>query len=100
MGNQRAHLTRYMMHKGRLWNKVVSMNDPEQEENDIMGDVKFGNRKTAKARKDLLQDLADEHVTVDHDGVLGGTNDAEFGGSRRFGRMHSEKKEKKERKKA
>jgi hypothetical protein len=87
IADQRGKMSRYMMHsgKGRLMGKLK---DTEEEE-DIMADVAFKNRKGAgtKARKELLNDMADEGMTVDDDGVLGGTNDAEFGGRRHFGRL-------------
>jgi len=110
LNNQRAHLTRYVMHgklssvseqkqedkthllkgkmsKARLLNKFLgNQNSNDLEDNDIMGDLAYRNRRptTVQARKELLADLADETVAVDQDGVLGGSNDAEFGGKRRF----------------
>jgi hypothetical protein len=94
IADQRRKMSRYMMHtgKGRLLGKLK---DTEEDE-DIMADVAFKNRKGAgtKARKELLNDMADEGMTVDNDGVLGGTNDAEFGGRRHFGRLAKDESKK------
>jgi len=112
--DQRNRMTRYMMHgrkgdtgggianvgqpvkigmaKSRLLGKLASKaraDDPEGEDDDVMKDLAYRERKggSAKARKELLSTLGDAGVTVDDDGVLGGQNDAEFGGKRRFGRL-------------
>lgn len=75
------------LRKTRLLKKLVV----DDEENDIMADLSFrnknnpSNRGIFKAREELLSGLADEEVLVDGDGVLGGANDAEFGGGGRFG---------------
>jgi len=125
ISDQRAHLTRYVMHskmvlkggdatmggnkmvgppvkmglsKARLLGRLVQKGETEEaEEEDIMSDLAFRNRKGAgsRARKELLSDLGGDGLTVDDDGVLGGANDAEFGGKRRFGRLAVGKKEKK-----
>ena len=118
INDQRNRMTRYMMHgrsggaaggiadvtgaggqpikigmaKSRLLDKLASKsraNDPEVEDDDVMKDLAYRERKggSAKARKELLTSLGDEGVTVDTDGVLGGQNDAMFGGKRRFGRL-------------
>ena len=114
INDQRNRMTRYMMHgrkggaaggiadvgqpvkigmaKSRLLGKLASKaraDDPEDEDDDVMKDLAYRERKggSAKARKELLASLGDAGVTVDDDGVLGGQNDAEFGGKRRFGRL-------------
>ena len=90
ISDQRAHMSRYMMHsKGRLLGKLQEAADDEE---DVMADVAFKNRKSGggRAREELLTSMADEGVAVDDDGVLGGTNDAEFGGRRHFGRLKKE----------
>ena len=57
-----------------------------------MADVKFStSRGSSRARRELLSSMADEGITVDDDGVLGGANDTEFGGRRRFGRVTVDK---------
>jgi hypothetical protein len=64
--------------------KKLSQSSGDEDDDDVMADVKFANRKGGGvARKELL-DLADDDVAVDADGVLGGSNDAEFGGRSRF----------------
>lgn len=66
----------------------------EEEDDDVMGDLKFETKRGgSRARKELLQSMADEGVTVDDDGVLGGANDAEFGGRRRFARVAADENE-------
>jgi hypothetical protein len=98
--DSRSTVTRYMMHKrpgqpaagnskmrlfGKLQVKAKTM-DADVEEDDVMGDVKFEARKgggSTRARKELLSALGDG-VSMDQEGVLGGTNDREFGGKRRF----------------
>lgn len=116
--DQRNNMTRYMMHSkqqnsflnqnakpvsqskarlmGRLVNKATTTADGQQDEtDDIMNDVAFRDRKgNTKARKDLLNSLGDEGVKVDDDGVLGGANDEEFGGKRRFGAFKAGQDEK------
>ena len=92
ISDQRTHMSRYMMHKkskGRLMGKLQM---GEEEEDDIMADLAFKNRRGAgsSARRELLSDMADEEVKVDDDGVLGGTNDAEFGGRRHFGQLRKD----------
>jgi len=68
----------------------------EEEDDDVMGDLKFETKRGgSRARKELLQSMADEGVTVDDDGVLGGANDAEFGGRRRFARVDANDSEQK-----
>lgn len=66
----------------------------EDDDDDIMGDVRYSSNKeggTSKGRKELLSSLGDEGVTADDDGVLGGTNDSEFGGRRKFARVSAVK---------
>jgi hypothetical protein len=93
-------MTRYMMHgkpnqpaKGAAQSRLLGKlsggggKKEDEEDDDIMGDLAFRNRKGGnKARKELLTSLGDG-VTVDADGVMGGANDAEFGGRRQFGRL-------------
>jgi len=75
--------------KGRLLSKLkqqsktaATVND-EEEGDDVMGDVAFRSRKGAgAARKELLSTVGE--VKVSDDGVLGGANDAVFGGRQRF----------------
>lgn len=107
--DQRAHMSRYMMHHGnkltaqgsnansksRLFAKLSAKGkggEGESDDDDVMGDVTFSNRKGGGrgARKELLSSMEDG-IKVDNDGVLGGTNDAEFGGRRHFGRYAAEK---------
>ena len=120
---QRSTVTRYMMHgkqssagdeaaaaamassgvrgpapkalsRARLLGKLASHNDVD-EGDDVMGDIKFETKRGGGgARKELLSSMADEGLTMDDDGVLGGANDTEFGGRRRFGRAAVEKSEK------
>jgi hypothetical protein len=113
--NQRSNTTRYMMHgrgggvgqpapvansKSRLMGKLKALSAKSStaddgEDDDVMGDVKFATRKGSgsRARKELLSTLA-EGVSMDADGVLGGGNDAEFGGRRRFMKMNVQEDDK------
>lgn len=78
--------------RARLLGKLAGNNDMDDGD-DVMGDIKFETRKgCGGARKELLSSMADEGLTMDDDGVLGGANDVEFGGKRRFGRAAVEKK--------
>jgi len=109
--NQRAHMTRYMMHnktgqpdqpppssKSRLLGKLKKLTtasaalagDDDKDDDDVMGDLKFSSRKGSgsRARRELLSSLG-HGVAIDGDGVLGGANDAEFGGKRRFVKMNA-----------
>ena len=101
--DSRSTMTRYIMHqkqapgqptklgnnsKMRLMSKLQTKAlDPDMEDgDDVMGDIKFETRKSgagSKARKELLSTLGDG-LSMDQEGVLGGTNDREFGGKRRF----------------
>uniref|UniRef100_A0A7S3PU53 Transcription initiation factor IIF subunit alpha n=1 Tax=Chaetoceros debilis TaxID=122233 RepID=A0A7S3PU53_9STRA len=107
--NTQSGLSRYMMHGGnssatnsshistatggdaiaarrkRLLGKFGRAND---DENDVMTDLCF--RESSSSRSSttmLLSDVGDGDVKIDADGILGGANDGEFGGKRRFGRM-------------
>eukprot|EP00986_Skeletonema_menzelii_P021094 scaffold33177_cov148-Skeletonema_menzelii.AAC.1 len=111
---QRNTVTRYMMHgkqssdkdetaaaivgsgvrgpapkalsRARLLGKLAT-NDNVDDGDDVMGDIKFETKRGGGgARKELLSSMADEGLTMDDDGVIGGANDTEFGGKRRFGR--------------
>jgi hypothetical protein len=74
--------------RARLLGKLAGGDD----EDDVMGDIKFETRRGGgRARKELISSMADEGTTMDDDGVLGGANDVEFGGKRRFGRAAVEK---------
>ncbi|KAL3790021.1 hypothetical protein HJC23_011377 [Cyclotella cryptica] len=78
------------MSRARLLGKLAGGADgkAEEDDEDVMADIKFtSSRGSSRARKELLSSMADEGVTVDDDGVLGGVNDAEFGGKRRFVRV-------------
>jgi len=89
--------TRYKLQHGsnastnkmRLLNKLKAISKTtttqEEEGDDVMSDVRFVERKGAsgKARMELLEESTDV-VTMDGEGVLGGANDGEFGGKRRF----------------
>lgn len=118
--DQRGKMTRFMMHRnntgsaiqanpnaatsgaaqsrlmGKLQTKGTGGDDPEDD--DVMGDVGYKARKGggSKARKELLTTLGDAGLAVDDDGVLGGTNDAEFGGKRHFGKFNVGEREKTE----
>ena len=77
------------MSRARLLGKLAGNGGGKDEEDeDVMSDLKFESKKgSSRARKELLSSMADDGVTVDDDGVLGGANDAEFGGRRRFARV-------------
>ena len=108
--NQRSHMTRYMMHdkrrmlnggapanhtKQRLFGKLSSKTKGDDEDDDIMGDLAFRNRKgSGKARKELLSSLGGGDLRVDPDGVIAGGNDSEFGRGRKFGRFKNEEDDK------
>jgi len=77
--------------RARLLGKLAS-NDNIDEGDDVMGDIKFETKRGGGgARKELLSSMADEGLTMDDDGVIGGANDTEFGGKRRFGRAAVDK---------
>jgi len=124
INDQRASMTRYMMHakaaaagvasstvvtsairpglpnkpaglaRARLFGKLNKVNATsvaqaggEEDDDDIMSDLKFKSRKKGvKARQELITTLGDG-LAVDDDGVLGGANDRLFGGRRNFGRV-------------
>lgn len=88
----------------KLQRKAKAEDDGVEDADDVMADVTFRHRKgnagggggrgagsggaadgasSGAARKELLQALGDG-VTVSEEGVLGGTNDALFGGRQRF----------------
>ena len=77
------------MSRARLLGKLAGGGEKDEgDDEDVMGDIKFSSSKgSSRARKELLSSMADEGVMVDDDGVLGGANDAEFGGRRRFARV-------------
>lgn len=75
------------MARSRIFGKL--MND--KDDGDVMTDVAFREEKagvSVQTRLELLSDIGDD-IKVDHDGTLGGANDAEFAGKRRFGQMKS-----------
>lgn len=113
--DQRGKMTRFMMHdkqkflhsavptpstsesRKRLFGKLQKVqksetnNNEEEDDDDIMGDLAFRNRKgSGRARKELLDSLGDSNLKVDADGVLGGTNDSEFGKGQKFGRFNAD----------
>lgn len=77
--------------KGQLLNKLKSKsktNEEEEEGDDVMGDVAFRSRKGGgAARKELLLSIGGGGLTVSDEGVLGGTNDAIFGGRQKFAQL-------------
>ena len=81
--------------KGRLWSKFQKMDantagGEVDDGDDVMADVAYRNRKGAgSARKELLETVGDA-VKVSDEGVIGGANDAEFGGRQRFGQYKSD----------
>jgi hypothetical protein len=66
--------------------------DYDEDDDDVMGDLAFRNRKgNVSARKELLSSFGDEGMKVDADGVLGGTNDGMFGQrGQKFGQFHAD----------
>lgn len=113
--DQRGKMTRFMMHdkqkflhsagptpatsesRKRLFGKLQKVQkseaaanpDEDEDDDDIMGDLAYRNRKgSGRARKELLESLGDANLKVDADGVLGGTNDSEFGKGQKFGRFN------------
>jgi hypothetical protein len=63
-------------------------NDDDYDD-DVMMDVAFREQKagvSVATRQELLNDFGDG-IKVDHDGIIGGANDSEFAGGRRFGQM-------------
>ena len=76
------------MSRARLLGKLAGGGD---EDDDVMSDVRFSSSKGgSRARRELLTSLADDGMRIDDDGVLGGANDSEFGGRRRFARVAAE----------
>ena len=62
----------------------------EDQEDDVMADLTYRERKGGgRARMEILQSLGDG-LKADEEGVMGGGNDAEFRGSRRFGAVKTE----------
>lgn len=82
------------MSRARLLGRLAGNGDVNAEdEEDVMADIKFSTSRggSSRARKELLSSMADEGITVDDDGVLGGANDSEFGGRRRFANVAVDK---------
>ena len=111
---QRKVVTRYMMHgkfsasdagaakaaalgtapkamsRARILGKLSGGGNSDGEDDDVMGDVRFsssGGGRNSKARRELVSFMGDEGTKVDDDCVLGGANDSEFGGRRRFAKV-------------
>lgn len=97
--NTKQSLSRYMMHQNGIGSQFGASQQPQSksfrsrllekiqdndEENDVMTDLCFREAKATKATTELLNDVADGNIKVDAEGVLGGVNDSEFGGRRRF----------------
>lgn len=60
------------------------------DDDDVMNDLCFREPEKTSSRastNEILRDLGDGDTKIDTDGVLGGVNDSEFGGKRRFGRV-------------
>lgn len=79
----------------KLQKAATSTDDAMEDGDDVMADVTFRSRKggsgggggrNSGARRELLSTLGDG-LTVSDDGVLGGSNDAAFGGRLRFGKF-------------
>jgi hypothetical protein len=77
------------MSRARLLGKLAGGGiGVDDDDDDVMADVRYSSTSSgegkrggaSRARRELLLTLGDEGVTVDDDGVLGGANDAEFGG--------------------
>lgn len=80
--------------RARLLGKLKAKEAGEEDDDDdIMGDVAFRNRKggSRAARKEILSTLG-EGLTVSDEGVIGGTDDQVFGGSSKFGNFQKEEK--------
>lgn len=81
------------MSRARLLGKLGGGGGGDEDDaDDVMRDVRFSSSKGGggRARKELLSSMGDG-VTADDDGVMGGANDSEFGGRRRFGRVATNK---------
>jgi len=96
-----AHLNGSDIHqqtntKNRLLRKLgttamANKNDDDDADN-IMKDFKFREQNVSsalKTRQELLNDIGNDDIKIDYDGTLGGANDSEFAGGRRFGRMNA-----------
>jgi hypothetical protein len=97
--NTKKTLSRYMMHQSGIGAQFGASQQPQNnssrsrllgkiqdndEENDVMADLCFREGKGTKATTEILDDVADGSIKVDAEGILGGANDSEFGGRRRF----------------
>lgn len=74
--------------RSRLLEKLKAGNDGDDD--DVMADLCFREPDKTSSRvstNEILRDLADGDTKIDAEGILGGVNDSEFGGKRRFGRM-------------
>jgi hypothetical protein len=107
--NTKQSLSRYMMHQNGAGSQFGTLQQPQNhssrsrlfdkiqdndEENDVMTDLCFREAKGTKATAEILNDVADGNIKLDAEGVLGGVNDSEFGGRRRFVNVSGGKSEK------
>jgi len=79
----------------RILNNLSTDGDGDGDGDNTMLDIAFREQKAGvsiKTRQELLSDFGDADVKVDHDGTLGGANDAEFAGGRRFGQIKNSSK--------
>ncbi|KAL7550829.1 hypothetical protein ACHAWF_014034 [Thalassiosira exigua] len=81
------------MSRARLLGRLAGGGGGDDDEDDVMGNVRFSSSRggSSRARRELLSSMGDEGVKADGDGVLGGANDSEFGGRRRFMRVAADK---------
>jgi hypothetical protein len=75
--------------RSRLMSKLAARDD----DNDIMGDLLFREPTNRSTTNEMLKGIGDADIKIDAEGILGGANDSEFGGKRRFGRMGGVQKE-------
>ena len=90
--SQRVGVAQTTSTKSRLFDRLAARsldNNNIEAADDVMSDVAFKDGKVAiRSRKELLS-VADGDVAVDGEGVIGGTNDSEFGGNRSFGKRRN-----------
>jgi len=79
-----------MSNRSKLLKKMETKQtaDPETTAEDVMADLTYRHRKASKGRQELLNAVGDG-IAVSHEGVLGGTNDAMFGGDQKFGNFQA-----------
>ena len=79
-------------HRSRT--RLLSKLSTVDEDNDVMGDLCFREPTRRSTTNEFFTGIGDAaDVKIDADGILGGANDSEFGGKRRFGRMGGMKEE-------